>query len=934
MHNLLTTCAPDSAPSAEQGRLAQILDEYLQALERGEPIAPDELLARHPDVADRLRGYLSGLAIFHRAIAPPRTWPEGHHQGHELRGQLGDFRLVREIGRGGMGVVYEAVQLSLGRRVALKVLPASSAIDENITRFKNEAQAAAQINHPHIVPVFAIGHECGIHFFAMQLIGGRSLSELLDQLRGDAPDGLDSNVAMPGHAQTVARMGIQIAEALHAAHEIGVVHRDVKPSNLLLDEKNKVWITDFGVARCKTSDSLTDTGHAVGTMAYMSPEQAEGQHALVDHRTDIYSLGITLYELATLRHPGEGPPDTATAFQFDRSSWRRPRYWNRSIPVDFESILLKALAEGRDERYATALELADDLRRFLDGRPILARRPSLAARVTKWAKRHQRAAAAGLSALAMVMAGLIVSLVVITAERSQRIKAYQAATENRAKAEHNYRQARDMLDLFGAQVAQRLANEVPGAEAVRKELLADMLRYYQRFCEDAAHDPDLQADLAVTFSKIAQLSEQLGEQADAERAYENALRILQRLVQAKPGDLGHSRSLALCCNNLGQLLHKRGASDAARSYLARALALQEQLVKQEPRSVECRADLATTLSNLGLLLSQSGAKQQAAERYRAAINIQETILREDPQNVSNKNLLAASYNNISSLFTVSQPDFARRWIEKALSLQLSLAKEHPQKREYQSDLALSYNNLGAIHFRLSRWTDAVKCFEDAISIQSRLVAAAPLMTTYRRDLAVTHNNQGMTQASADQLTEAEASFAKALAIQQDLVDSHPSDLRLLSGLGGIYNNLGLAYQKANRLNEACTAFEQAIAMQQQAHEQSPDLAVVRDSLSKHYFNYAGVLRELGRPADAAAVVVKRRKLWIADADGLIQIAAELAATCKQLPPGRLRQQYLDETAATIEWAEEAGLAEVPDLQKHPYDVLSVPLAPARVTAVQ
>ena len=198
--------------------------------------------------------------------------------------------------------------------------------------------------------------------------------------------------------RTVARMGVQIAEALHAAHEIGVVHRDVKPSNLLLDEKGKVWITDFGVARCKTSTSLTETGHAVGTMAYMSPEQAEGQQALVDQRTDIYSLGVTLYELATLRHPGEGTPDAATAFHFSRSNWRPPRYWNSSIPVDFENIVLKALAEGRDERYATARELADDLQRFLEGRPILAHRPSLSSRPTKWARRHQRAVAAGMGA--------------------------------------------------------------------------------------------------------------------------------------------------------------------------------------------------------------------------------------------------------------------------------------------------------------------------------------------------------------------------------------------------------------------------------------------------------------------------------------------------------------------------------------------------------
>ena len=266
IHNLTTSCvAGGPATGDERDRLAKILDEYLLGLERGEPVEPDELLARHPDVADRLRGYLSGLALFHQAIsAGPPTRPHAVLGGAASSVPvLGDFRLVREIGRGGMGVVYEAVQISLGRRVAVKVLPFSVAIDEKqIARFKNEAQAAAQIDHPHIVPVFAIGQERGIHYFAMQLIGGQSLADLLDELRGDArlaaaAGNRAGSAASAGetldHVMAVARMGVQAAEALDAAHEIGVVHRDIKPSNLLLDEKGKVWVTDFGVARCKSS---------------------------------------------------------------------------------------------------------------------------------------------------------------------------------------------------------------------------------------------------------------------------------------------------------------------------------------------------------------------------------------------------------------------------------------------------------------------------------------------------------------------------------------------------------------------------------------------------------------------------------------------------------------------------------------------------------
>jgi tetratricopeptide (TPR) repeat protein/tRNA A-37 threonylcarbamoyl transferase component Bud32 len=940
--NLLSTWSIGApASDGEREHLAKILDEYLQGLERGQPIAPEELFVRHPEVADRLRGYLSGLALFHNAVtngSPPHS-ASLVSRGPELRGELGDFRLVGEIGRGGMGVVYEAEQVSLGRRVAIKVLPFSATIDEKqIMRFKNEAQAAAQIAHPHIVPVFAIGQEHGIHYFAMQLIGGQSLSGLLAQQRDEADAGRQTADALHGtvrptdtrgHVKAIARIGAQVAEALHAAHEIGVVHRDVKPSNLLIDEKGKVWVTDFGVARCKTSSSLTKTGHLLGTMPYMSPEQALGEAALVDHRTDIYSLGVTLYELATLRHPFEGVPDAALAFEFGRSSLRPPRYWNSAIPVDFENIVLKAMAEARDERYATARELAEDLGRFLEGRSILARRPSLAARAGKWAARHKRSVAAVCGVLALAVSGLLVSLVVIAAERAKKDKALHAASANHVRAEKNYeraeakfRQTREVLDRFGSRVNQLLANELPGAEGVRKELLAEMLPYYREFAREAADDSARQADLALTYTKIGDLSDQLGSQADAEQAYEDALAILEQLVRARPARPEHLRSLALCCNNLGQVLQKRGAVAEAREQLQRALAIQQQLVEGSPLSTEYRADLATTQSNLGLLLSQTGDKQHAAERYRAAIEIQESIRQTVPQDETNLNNLAASYNNLSSLYLVSQPAVARRWVEKAMSLQLSLAKDHPRKRDYQSDLALSYNNLGTIHSRLARWTDAEQCFVDAISLQGRLVAAAPLVTAYRRDLAVTFNNLGMTQTSARALAPAEASFGKALAIQKELVEAHPHDANLLSGLGGIYNNLGMVHQHDQQVTEACTAFQQAIATQQQAYERAPDVARFRESLSKHYYNYAEALRQLDRPTEAAAIVLARRRLWPGDADRLVRIAEELATTCKQMQPGELRQRYIHETRSTIEAAMKAGLQRMPDLNAGPFAVLS------------
>ncbi|QDU27094.1 Serine/threonine-protein kinase PrkC [Anatilimnocola aggregata] len=921
-------CGADS--DGERERLAKILDEYLSGLERGEPVGPEELLARHPDVADRLRGYLSGLALFHNAVAAqPSLTSIAITGGVELGAALGDYRLVREIGRGGMGVVYEAVQISLGRRVAVKLLPFSATINEKqIARFKHEAQAAAQIDHPHIVPVFGVGQAHGIHYFAMQLIGGQSLGELIAEMREEPAGSTPRTAETLDHVMAVARMGVQAAEALDAAHEIGVVHRDVKPSNLLLDERGKVWITDFGVARCKSGACLTETGYVVGSMPYMSPEQALGQPALVDHRTDVYSLGVTLYELATLRHPCEGSAQAETAVEYSRSQWRRPRCWNGSIPIDFENIVLKAMAENRDERYATAGELADDLQRFLDGKPIVARCPSLSSRVEKWARRHQRSVAATIGALALGMIGVVVSLVMIATERAEKDTAYRTATQNSLRAQQNYqraeakfRQAREVLDRFGARVNQMLANDLPGVEGMRRELLAEMLPYYREFAREAANDPSLQADLALTYSKIGFLSEQIGSQSDAERAYQDAKAILARLVQTKPANDEHQRSLALCCNNLGQVLQKRGAMAAAEQEMKRAFAIQTQLAEHSSLAAQVQPELATTMCNLGLLFSQAGDKRQAAEQFQTAITIQESIRKITPRDEANLNNLAASYNNLSSLYLPAQSAAAQRWIERSLAIQSALVREYPTRRSYQSDLALSYNNLGTVHSRLNRRSEAELCFRDAITIQERLVAIAPLVTAYRRDLATSFNNLGMAQTSSQSLSAAESSFDKALAIQKDLVEAHPQDLSLLSGLGGIYNNLGMVRQANRQWEAASAAFEQAIAAQRQAYERAPGIARFRDSLSKHYFNQAVVLRALQRPADAAAATLARRDLWPDDTKRLLRIADELTSIGNEFPAGDLRQRYLREAKLTRSTAIRVGGEQRPVARTGPFDVL-------------
>jgi serine/threonine protein kinase len=345
-----------------------------------------------------------------------------------------------------MGVVYEAEQISLERRVALKVLSFAAALDtKHLQRFKNEALAAAQLHHTNIVPVYAVGCERGVHYYAMQFIDGRNLARVVQELRAltraaaDEPDtsadgpaaapatprllGLttaDSTTA-PEFFPAVARLGVQAAEALEHAHGLGVVHRDVKPANLLVDGRDHLWVTDFGLARLQKDAGLTLTGDLLGTLRYMSPEQAQGKPGLVDHRTDVYSLGASLYELLTLQPAFQAGDRAELLRQIAEDEPPPPRQVNRAIPAGLETIVLKALAKSPAERYATAQELADDLRRFLEDRPILARRPTIGQRLRRWARRHRAAVTAGSVAAAAVLVtvvlGLVLSNVAITRQR-------------------------------------------------------------------------------------------------------------------------------------------------------------------------------------------------------------------------------------------------------------------------------------------------------------------------------------------------------------------------------------------------------------------------------------------------------------------------------------------------------------------------------------
>lgn len=494
--------------------LADRVAEVADRIKAGEPVDLDAIRKEEPELADHLLDLLPALNLLARlgrsastaGLASVGTLPPD--DSGEGIGRLGEFILLRQIARGGMGVVFEARQRWIGRRVALKILPAVAAMDpQQLRRFEVEVRAAGALHHEHIVPIYSVGCEAGVHYYAMQLIEGWSLAEVIAKLRQGAgkafepaepqttekadpaavtaaeddddgehqpdrsdlaPTQVDPTALGPSHPGFVARLGLQAAEALEHAHREEVIHRDIKPGNLLLDNDGRLWIADFGLARLQGDSSLTATGVLVGTFRYMSPEQAvAGRGIPVDHRTDLYSLGATLYELLTLRPPFDDADGRVALRRISEETPPSIRKLNPAVPIDLETVVLKAMAKEPNDRYATAAELADDLRRFLEGRHVLARRPSPLDLASRWAYRHRLAVASAVLLLMLVTTALGVAVVLIAREQSRTadalaevkagrndlITARNRADENARLARQSERMARELLYVADLKLA-------------------------------------------------------------------------------------------------------------------------------------------------------------------------------------------------------------------------------------------------------------------------------------------------------------------------------------------------------------------------------------------------------------------------------------------------------------------------------------------------
>jgi len=503
---------------ADDPRVLEVVRDYQTEWECGRRPDREWYLMRHPELVPVIAGYFDGIDLLYREMTDLNRSGDRRHDTDLVPGdRVGEFEIVREVGRGGMGVVYEAAQPSLNRRVAIKVLPGASATDSlRLRRFTIEARAAAAVAHPNIVPVYAVGEDRGLHYYVMRLVDGASLDSVIHLIRhaptGPVPAGPPAprRTGGPGlppdqlidqylrdrsaHHRTVARIGTIIARALDHAHQSGVVHRDIKPANILLGRDGHVWVTDFGLARFMGAANGTRTGAPIGTFRYMSPEQASGDKCRLDHRTDVYSLTVTLYELLTGRQAFPSNEPATVLRQITHDDPPAPRVADPTVPADLETILLKGLEKEPQDRYTTAADLADDLDRFLTGRPIRAHRPGPWARPKKWTGRHPVATACAIVCLLLLFAasGVITALT---------RHAYQAERARADEADRRFQQSKKLGDLMVRISEEETESPLP-YQGTRRRLLMAALENYRELLEGGHDDPQMRAELDRVKARI------------------------------------------------------------------------------------------------------------------------------------------------------------------------------------------------------------------------------------------------------------------------------------------------------------------------------------------------------------------------------------------------------------------------------------------------
>jgi serine/threonine protein kinase len=746
------------------------------------------------------------------------------------------FRVLRPHARGGLGAVFVALDGELHREVALKQILDRHADDPaSRQRFLLEAEITGGLEHPGIVPVYGLGtYGNGRPFYAMRFIKGDSLKEAIEHFHAD-----ESLQRDPGRRslelRKLLRRFLDVCNAIEYAHSRGVLHRDVKPGNIIVGRHGETLVVDWGLAKVggrpepgsderplipasASGGSETLPGAAIGSPAYMSPEQARGELETLGPASDVYSLGATLYCLLTGQPPFGGDDVGSILRKVQQGEFPRPRQRDARIDPALEAVCLKAMALAPADRYPSARALAEEIERWMADEPVLAHREPWARRAARWGRRHRTLVASAAVLMVASVVGLTIGTILLGQANRRTERQRQLAMANFHAAEENFRQARAAVDEYFTTVSENKLLNVPGLQPLRKDLLDAAQRYYRDFLQKRGEDPTVRAEAASASFRVGWVKQAIGEPRDAREPYQTATILYEQLVRDHPDNVEYRRGLATAHGAQGLLLAGLDRLDEAMAEHREALEIREAIAKELPDDARAQIDIARTHRNIGDLYRATGKPDQALAEWNEAVSIGRPLL-ERPLPGASGRMDLTGRNNLSAIVREDLGSIlldrsealreggrkaeARASWEQGRALFERLVREHPHDLGLRARLADCYANRHSLEYDLGHFEDARQWIERSLELREAMAAANPSVLLYRRALSEGLLNLGYVLFLLRRQPEALEVYQRATDLAEGLLQDEPNSTYcknlLAQGLTQRANILSLSGRPAEAL---------------------------------------------------------------------------------------------------------------------------------------